>query len=136
MATATGVSLQVDSQPELVVSAERSSWALASGQAVFEGEVKATRGELSLECDRLKVVHREDGQVESATATGNVRLRRDGWLAKGEVAELDQEQGRLVLTGSPVLEEAGNRLVGERIVVSLEAEEVTCERCTLSIGTP
>lgn len=134
VANATGVSLRVESQPELVVSADRSSWVLASGEAVFEGAVKATRGEISLNCDRLEVTHSEEGGVKSAIATGQVEIRREGWLARGETATLDQEQGRLVLTGNPQLEEAGNRLIGERIVVALEGEEVICERCTLSIG--
>lgn len=134
-ARATGVAVQVTSQPELVVSADRSSWVLAKGTAVFEGSVEATRGELSLQCDRLEVTHGEDGQVQTAQASGGVEIRRDGWLAKGGTAALVQSTGQLVLTGSPRLEEAGNVLVGERIVVSLEGEEVSCERCTLSIGS-
>lgn len=133
-ARATAVSVHVQSQPELVVSAEHSSWTLAEGKAVFEGGVTATRGDLSLQCNRLEVLHGKDGQVESAVATGEVEIRRDGWLARGETASLDQVAGRLVLSGSPRLEEAGNVLIGERIVVSLESEEVNCERCTLSIG--
>ncbi|MEC7240737.1 MAG: LptA/OstA family protein [Myxococcota bacterium] len=135
-AHATEVSVRVQTQPELVVSAERSSWTLAAGKAVFEGAVRATRGELSLQCNRLEVIHGEDGHVETAMATGGVEIRRDGWLARGEIASLDQVAGRVVLTGEPRLEEAGNVLVGERIVVSLEGEEVNCERCTLSIGSP
>ena len=135
-ASATGVSVQVQTQPELVVSADRSSWTLSEGKAVFEGAVKATRGGLSLHCERLEVSHGEDGQVDTAMASGGVEIRRDSWLARGATASLDQTTGRLVLTGSPRLEEAGNVLVGERIVVSLEGEEVTCERCTLSIGSP
>ena len=126
----------MQTQPELVVSAEQSSWTLAEGKAVFEGNVAATRGELSLHCNRLEITQGEDGQVETAIATGEVEIRRDGWLARGEAASLDQSEGRLVLTGKPRLEEAGNVLVGERIVVSLEGEEVNCERCTLSIGSP
>lgn len=135
-AIATDVSLRVAGTPELVIQAEKSTWAMRQGKAVFTGNVVATRGTLVLRCDALEVEHAEAGDIRIAVALGNVEIQRENWRATGGRATLDQEKGSLVLTESPQLEEGGNRLVGERIRVFLENEQVECERCTLSIGKP
>lgn len=135
-AVATDVSLRVDGTPELVIQAEKSTWTLSEGKAVFTGSVVATRGTLVLRCDTLEVEHAEAGDIRIAVALGNVEIEREAWRATGGRATLDQEKGSLVLTESALLEEGGNRLVGERIRVFLESEQVECERCTLSLGTP
>jgi lipopolysaccharide transport protein LptA len=130
------VELRVAGTPELVIEAEQSTWSMGEGKAVFSGKVIATRGSLVLRCDQLEVQHTPEGEVLFALALGHVEISREGWTATGGRATLDQEQGSLVLTESPRLEEGGNRLVGERIRVFLESDRVECDHCKLSIGAP
>ncbi len=121
-------------QPELLIEAEHSSWAMKTRTADFSGKVVATRGDLILRCDSLQVKHAEKGEIQEAIASGNVQIESQQWKATGSKAVLDQASGSLVLTGSPRLQEGPNALVGERIRVFLDDERVECERCKLSIG--
>jgi len=121
-------------QPELLIEAKHSTWAMKTREAEFSGNVVATRGELVLRCDALKVKHEEKGAIQEAVASGNVRIESQQWKATGSKAVLDQTSGSLVLTGTPRLQEGSNALVGELIRVFLDDERVECEQCKLSIG--
>ena len=134
--SASDVTAVVDSSPELRVSADHSSWSLGDQQAIFQGDVELVRGDVKLTCDRLELHHDSDGAVERAIATGTVRVEREAWQASSDRAELDQNAGQLVLTGSPTLEEESKTLKGERISIALQGDSVSCEKCILSVGAP
>lgn len=119
--------------PPLNIAAARSDWDFAARRVRFEGEVVATRGEVTLRCDRLLVTFSTPEQVELATASGHVVVERGARSARGAQAVLDARTGQVVLTGAPELSEGRNRMSGERIVLWLDDERVECERCQLRV---
>jgi len=134
---AQGLQASTSTQPGLEVSSKLASWDMKAGSVVFEGEVQAVRGEISLSCQSLQVSFSDPETLEHAVAEGDVLVRqagRDGAadrVARGERATLDVSSGRLELTGDPQVQEGGRHMRGERIVLFLDDERLECEACSL-----
>jgi len=126
------VSAALGGAPPLEIRGERSSWSLSDGVVVFEGEVQATRRDVSLRCDRLEVTY-ADERVASAVASGSVRVHHGNRRAEGQRAHLTVADGRIVLTGGAQIDDGPNRLVGEPITLFLDEERILCDQCTLVI---
>src|ERR1700741_214009 len=62
----------------LDVSAERLGVEVPRGQALLEGSVQATLGELRLSCARVEIRYDESPRVEWAKATGGVSVTLKG----------------------------------------------------------
>jgi len=119
--------------PELKIEGERSTWSMAEGTFVFEESVKATRGPVTLYCDKLDVDYVDD-RVQEARAQGNVRVVRGDRVATALEALLTVADGRLVLEGEAVLEEGPHRLTGDRVILWLDQDRASCEGCVLSVA--
>ncbi len=126
-ATGTRVSARAPTGPELEIVAARSSWDLKGRTAHFEGNVIATRGDVTMRCSTLDVVYAGADAIETVVASGGVRVERGARLAEASRAELVGKTGRITLTGEPRLAEGVNVLVGERIVLWLDDERADCE---------
>jgi len=121
------------SRPPLVIEAPHSDWDMKARSVRFTGGVEATRGPVSLRCEELAVRYADGDRIEEAVATGSVVVERDGRRATGERAVLTTADGRIELTGSPLLTEGASTLTGERIELYLDDERVRCERCRLVV---
>jgi lipopolysaccharide export system protein LptA len=97
------------------------------GRALFEGNVRVVRGDLSLSCARLEVTYDRAGGVSSLLASGGVQVLRGQARATAATARLDARAGRLVLEGQPVLIQGPNRLDGRRIAVELSTGRIEVE---------
>ncbi|MCB9778331.1 MAG: hypothetical protein H6742_07190 [Alphaproteobacteria bacterium] len=120
--------------PPLEIEAPRSRWDLATRVVVFEGGVQATRADVVLTCETLTVRYATADRVERAVAEGDVVVRRGDRRATGARAELVADSGEVTLTGAPLLQEGPNTLRGERIVLFLDDEKVTCDACRLVVA--
>ncbi len=118
--------------PPLVVEGERSTWSLDTGEVVFEGQVRATRGPVLLEAERLRVRYQEE-RIVLAEAEGQVRVSRGERLATAQQASLYVDSGRIVLSGQPTLQERGRHLQGQEIVLFLDEDRAECTRCKLVV---
>lgn len=116
----------VPGPPPLTVTGRRSSWRLKDAVVVFEDDVRAVRGDVTMTCDRLEVTYRGD-KIERAHATGNVRVTRGERVARGATADLTVADGRVAIEGDPELAEGPNRMTGRRIVLFLDDERLECE---------
>lgn len=116
---------QQEGQPPLSVQSLRSDWDLKDRKVVFEGEVLARRGEMTLACNRLTVTYGDAQQVEQVEAEGEVVVQQGERRVTAAHAAL--QQGTLVLTGQPRLEEGLNALLGQTITLFLDEEKVRCE---------
>lgn len=132
------VALSEPSGVPLVVEAPSSEWDLAGGLVVFEGGVTVTRGDLRITCDRLEVTWQGAGEVTRAVGTGHLTLEHRAWKATAQRGELFTAEERVVLEGSPRVEQEGRTLDGQRIELSLADERVRCEGCRLVVpgGAP
>lgn len=133
---ASGVSAELAGGIPLTIVAEKSSWELKTRRAVFEGAVVAERGPFHLSCQRLEVQADEAGAPSRAVATGDVRVSRAPWEARGSSAELQLPAGVLTLTGSPRVSDGHSELSGERVVLHMDDERIECENCTLVLPDP
>jgi lipopolysaccharide transport protein LptA len=119
--------------PGLDVSADVATWDFKTKKVLFVGNVVAIRRDLVLSCERLEVAWKGGSRVESAQATGGVRIERGGLRASGERAHLDVNSGRLELGGSPELSQGAQALKGRVIVLFLDDERVECQGCALHV---
>jgi len=133
---ASDVAVSVETATPLTVSAEHSEWEMASSRATFTGGVVATRGLFTIECNLLVVEYSSDGNVESASATGGVRLTRGDWSGTAGSASLNLVDGVVTLTGDSLIEGGGNRLQGSTIRVYMTSERVECDDCSMVVLTP
>ncbi len=118
----------------LEIRAPRTEWDLRSRTAVLTGGVVAKRGPVELRCSKMVVVFSGPGRVERATATGKVQIRHGARTGTAETAVLTTADGRIELTGSPVLTDGANQMSGERIVLHMDADKVVCDGCRMMIA--
>ena len=104
--------------------------------ARFEGNVRATHGDLRVRCDRMELTYSIKGEVVTLTADGNVVVTSYRTRAEAHRATLAAKQGVLVLEGNPILVQGENRLAGQRITVYLKDNriDITQARGTFKLG--
>ena len=130
----SGQAIEVSAEaPPLRITSQRSEWSFADRTAQFEGDVVATRADVTLRCEVLTVAFLRPDRIDHAVAEGSVTVVQGQRQASSSRAELTAEDGMLVLTGEPTITEAGNRLSGESITLWLDQERVECQGCTLVI---
>lgn len=99
-------------------------------ETVFVGRplVTLTRADATLQCKRL-VAHNDDkGQVRHALCEGDVKLVRGERTATCATATFDNESGRVVCEGNPVLREGESVLHGEKLTYDLNEDRVEMSR--------
>ncbi len=119
----------------LEISGASSRMDLESGDVEFEGDVRLVQGAVVLRCSQLKAKYTGEA-FKAATATGNVRVEKDGVVARGDRAEWDATNGSVTLTGAPILEDERRRLRGAEIVIYLDERRLECKQCSLLIEAP
>ena len=123
-------------EPEMKIDSDRSEWNLKERTVVFEGNVRVTRGAVNLQCQTLNVSLGESSAIESAIAGGHVYVQQGARKASSEEAALDAKSGQLILTGNPVVEEDGRSMRGQRIILWLDDDRMTCDDCTVVLDSP
>jgi len=109
------------------------------GRVVFEGDVMARQGDLTLQADRVEVhVKPDTREIRSVEARGSVRIQRGDLVASGEAASYDARSGVMVLTGDPKVWRGKDVLAGEKITLYLGENRIVVEgaRAVLSPGEP
>lgn len=98
-------------------------------ELVYEGDVKAQQGDMTLEADRLSILldDRAANLVRRITAEGRVRIAQGERVATGSLAVFDQDSRTVTLTGSAVLRQGPNEVAGERVRVYLDEERSVVE---------
>lgn len=103
------------SEPPLVVESQEMTISEGAGQAVYRGDVVATKGDMVLRCERLVVDYGDDG-LKKAHAYGDpVTIDRGPRHGEANEAIYDQESDSLLLMGRARLKEGANLITGERI---------------------
>ena len=98
--------------------------------AEFKGHVRATRGNMVITCERLKLFFKQgtiaesgsnpsNNSIERIVAKENVKIRMDDRLAFADHAEYTLSSGDIILTGDPVKVSSGNTFItGHKITLS------------------
>ena len=98
------------------------------GLVVFQGEVVARQGDMTLQADRVSVfVDPSTSEVRSADAAGNVRVQRQDVVATGQEGKYDVSQGVVELSGDAKAWRGRNVVAGDRIILYLAEDRIVVE---------
>jgi lipopolysaccharide export system protein LptA len=116
---------------ELDVTADQMTFDSKTHTFVFEHNVHVRRCEVTLTCDRLRVINdAQRDRVERIVATGNVHMQQGVRRVQAERAEYFDAEQKLVLTGQPRAWDTAeeNELTGDEMVVYLATEKLLVKR--------
>ena len=93
----------------------------ANSIAIFRGAVVAGQGTMRLTANELEVLYggTETGQIRNLKARGDVFIANGAETAKGEFAEYDVENGKIVMTGAVTLTQGGKVVKGASLTIDL-----------------
>lgn len=129
--------------PPLEVTSRKLTIEGGKNLAVFSGDVKVTREDVTILCDALQVHYRSVprggdgasasplpegmGEVDRIVATGNVVIRKGTRRLTGDEAVYTAREEKMVITGNAVMEEGNNVIRGNRVVFFLDKNLGTVE---------
>lgn len=121
LALMTLAALPVAAAEPVNVSADDFTIDQNNNNATFSGNVVITRTGLSLWADKVVVLYGSGGQsdIDSLTATGNVRIKTDSQDATGAKATFDPDTLILKLSGNVTVVNAQGRLNGPELTINL-----------------
>jgi lipopolysaccharide transport protein LptA len=114
-------------ETSLDITSERMTFDRNTRTFLFENQVQIRRCNMTIFCDRLKVVGQlESGTAEQMVASGNVKIEYGTRRVTAERAEYLVAQQQIVLTGNPQAWDTHDRhqMTGEEIVVSLPQDHM------------
>jgi lipopolysaccharide export system protein LptA len=123
----------------LHVDAKSLEYRGREGIAVFEGDVVARQGDLTLQADRLAVgLDPKTREIRSIEAAGNVRIQAQiegkEITAVGERATYDAGSGVMDLTGDPKIWTDRDAVTGDRIIFYLAEDRYVVENPIMTIN--
>ena len=110
----------------LVITSESLEADNKKGVAIFSGNVIAEE-EFLLCSDELILGLGAGEQVDKIVATGNVVILYENKVSGADRAEYVKESRKLVLTGSAVVVECGDRIRGERIEIFMDEDRAVVD---------
>jgi lipopolysaccharide export system protein LptA len=119
----------------VVIDATQFKYLYPKRQIIFTGSpfVRMTRGDAVLTCRRLVAQNDEEGRIERANCTGDVKLERGTRTVTCESATFLNAEGRLVCEGHPVLQDGGTIAKGDVLTYDLASDEVTLRPANITM---
>lgn len=112
--------LKGDSTLPVTVDADTLTVRREENTALFTGRVVAVQGDMKLTADRVLVKYgRDQREIESVHATGNVVLTTPTEAASGHDAFYTIATSIVVMTGDVLLTQGSNTMNGQKLVVNL-----------------
>lgn len=115
----------------LVIRSAKTRFDLDQSRGWFTGDVKATRGDMTLTASEAEVSLGADGSITRAVARGQVVVTQGEHRATGEVAIMEGDT--LTLSGNPLLTSAKHRMRGSEMVFQVGEKTVRCTACTVVV---
>lgn len=115
----------------LVIRSAKTRFDLDQSRGWFTGDVKATRGDMTLTASEAEVTLGADGSITRAVARGQVVVTQGEHRATGEVAIMEGDT--LTLSGNPLLTSAKHRMRGSEMVFQVGEKTVRCTACTVVV---
>lgn len=110
------------------ITADKAEYVSKDRMSIFIGKVKATRGELTINSDRLEVFFdQKEEKIIKSVAYGNVEIIHEDAVATGQKATFSEEEEKIVLTGSPALRRGDDEFLGEKITLFLKKDLIIFE---------
>lgn len=118
------------------VQADRLELDQKTGKVRFEGNVRATQGQLHMRCNRLVAKYQKDGGLGDLHATGGVKVTQGALSATARSARYFHADKRLELTGDPIVRRGPDELKGAKIVYWPEQERLVVEQARGRLSAP
>jgi lipopolysaccharide export system protein LptA len=116
------------SESPVTITSQKVDFSNKKQEAIYSGEVKVVKGEMTLTADTIKVLFlRADQGVKLIEAYGQVRIWWKDRYAEAEKGVYDDQNQTLILTGSPKTWQNENIVKGERISYDLAEDRVVVE---------
>jgi lipopolysaccharide export system protein LptA len=137
-ATLSGAAAAPPSRGPVHVDAEEVRYVYPRGEVIFTGKpfVRLTQGDAVLTCRKLVAKNDDEGRIETAVCTGDVKLTRGERVVTCQKATFDDAAGRVVCEGDPVLRDGPNEARGERLTYDLATDEITLLRPDVTVPGP
>ena len=110
-----------------VITSTRLNFEHQLRRAVFEENVEVTDRDVTIRSDRLTVHFSEDNKAERIEAEGRVSIVRQDLVATGERALYTVPDGKLQLTGRPLIRGGRDQLSGETVTLWRDSKRILCE---------
>lgn len=117
------------------VDADEVQYAFQKREVTFSGKrpVTLTRDDATLTCRRIVARTDENGQIVTASCTGDVRFARGGRVVTCDQAIFEEAAERVTCEGNPVLKDAGTEARGTKLVYDLRADEAKLEGARITL---
>ena len=116
------------SKSPVTITSQKVDFSNQKQEAIYSGEVKVVKGEMTLTADTIKVFFLgADQGVKLIEAYGRVRIWWKDRYAEAEKGIYDDQAQTLILTGSPKTWQNENIVKGERISYDLAEDRVVVE---------
>ncbi len=100
---------------------------LAKGEALLEGDVQITLGQLNVSCARVDIKYDEAPQVKWARGVGGVRVSLKGIVATAQTLEVEVPERRVRLVGNVKVTRGKGWIQAERANIDLPTGKVSLE---------
>ena len=109
------------------VDADEVHYQYKEHKVLFVGKplVRLTRDDAVLTCRRLVAENDDQGRLQKAVCTGDVRLARGGRTVTCEKATFEERSNRVVCTGNPELRDGETVMRGEELTYDLSEDRAT-----------
>lgn len=117
--------LTIGANSTVEISADSLSIDQESGMAVFAGNVIVGIEDMRLSADRVEVIYAVGGEggtgaISGLIARGHVVFSNGEEAAEADFANLDLEEGVIIMTGNVILTQGANALSGQSLRIDLE----------------
>ncbi len=118
------------SQP-IQIEADRMESNQDKSTVTFTGKVEARQADLIIYADEITVNYQkpsadknqsamELAQINKFTATGNIKIVKEGWIATGDNVEYFEKERKVILTGNAKILQDNNMITGNRVIYFLD----------------
>lgn len=112
--------MEVDTTAAIEVTADSLSIDQESGQAIFEGDVLISQGDLRLAAGRVEVVYGTDtSEIARLIATEGVTFVTADEAAEAQQAIYEVSSGMLVLTGEVLLTQGASAISAAQMTINV-----------------
>lgn len=100
--------------------------------AVFEGQVRARRGDVTLFADRMRVLYGDEegtNKIKNIFAEGNVKLVRGNYVITARSAEFILEtEEKIVFSGEPRASDGDNLVTGSKMTYYVKDDRAVVDQ--------
>lgn len=105
--------------------------------AIFDGNVIAKKGEMTLNADKMIVYYEEEqkgGNIKLIEVLGNVKLKKaERLITSHKATYFPEPEEKVVFTGEPRVTEGKNLITGEKIIYFLKDDRAVVEKSKVYI---